>query len=92
MKPISPTARKSRSFPLIEFSYQPSRLRGYQPCGAKTGAPAFRNISSQYFQREARHDFIGEACLFAAIIVTAAAPFFSTASALADFCRAIGHF
>jgi hypothetical protein len=91
MKPISPTARNSRSFPLVEFHYQPGRL-GYQPRCAKNAAPAFRNISSQYFQREARRDFIGEACLFVAIVVTAAAPFFSTASALADFCRAIGQF
>jgi hypothetical protein len=92
MKPISPTARNSRSFPLVEFDYQPSKLREYQPRCAKTVVPAFRNISREYFQREARRDFIGEACLFVAIIVTAAAPVFSTASALADFCRAIGQF
>jgi len=91
MKPISPSARNSRSFPLVEFHYQ-SGFRGYQARCAKNVAPAFRNISSQYFQREARRDFIGEACLFVAIVVTAAAPFFSTASALADFCRAIGQF
>jgi hypothetical protein len=91
MKPIFPTARNGRGFPLVEFSYQ-SGFRGYQPGCANTVAPAFRNISSQYFQQEAPRDFIGEACLFAAIIVTAAAPFFSTASALTDFCRAIGQF
>jgi hypothetical protein len=92
MKPISPTADNSRSFPLVEFSYQPGRLSGYQPRCAKNAARSFRNISSQYFQREARRDFVGEACLFVAIIVTAAAPFFNTASALADFCRIIGQF
>jgi hypothetical protein len=91
MKPISPTARNSRSFPLVEFHYQPGRL-GYQPRCAENTASAFRNISSQYFQREARRDFIREACLFALIIVTAAAPLFSAASALTEFCRAIGQF
>ena len=91
MKPISPTARNKRSFPRLEFHYQPE-FCGYQPRCAKTVAPPFRNISSQYFRREARRDFIGEACLFVAIVVTAAAPFFSTASAIGDFCRAIGRF
>jgi len=91
MKPISPTTRNSRSFPLVEFHYQPGLL-GYQPRCAKNGAPAFRSISNEYFQRQARRDFIAEACLFVTIVVTAAAPFFSTASALTDFCRAIGQF
>ena len=91
MKPISPTARNSRSFPLVEFNYQPGHF-GYQPRCAKNAASVFRNISSQYFQLEARRDFIAEASLFAAIVVTVAAPFFSTASALTDFCRAIGQF
>ena len=91
MKPISPTARNSWSFPLVEFHYQPGRL-GYQPRCAKNTASAFRNISSQYFQGEARRDFIREACLFALIIVTAAVPLFSAASALTEFCRAIGQF
>jgi hypothetical protein len=92
MKPISPTVRNSRTFPVVEFDYQPARLKGYQLRCAKSVAPAFRNISSQYFQREARRDFIREACLFALIIVTAAAPLFSAASALTEFCRALGQF
>ena len=91
MKPISPTPRNSRSFPLVEFHYQPGH-RGYQPRCAKNAAPAFRNIGRHYFEREARRDFIREACLFALIIATAAAPLFSAASALTEFCRAIGQF
>ena len=90
MKPISSKAGNSRSFPLVEFSYQPGKLSGYQPRCAQNAALSFRNISSQYFQREARRDFVGEACLFVAIIVTAAAPLFNTASALTEFCRAFG--
>jgi hypothetical protein len=88
MKPISPTLRNSRSFPLVEFHYQPGLL-GYQPRCAKNAAPAFRSISNQYFQHQARRDFIAEACFFVAIVLTAAAPLFSTASALTDFCWAI---
>jgi len=91
MKPISPTARHSRRFPLVEFHYHPGLLRHQSRC-AKSRASAFRSISSEYFQNQARRDFIGEAIFFVAIVFTAAAPLFSTASALTDFCRAIGQF
>ena len=91
MKPISSTTRNSRSFPLVEFHYQPGLL-GYKPRCAKSTAPAFRSISNQYFQRHARRDFIAEAIFFVAIAFTAAVPLFNTASALTDFCRAIGQF
>ena len=89
MKPITLTARNRRSFPLVECNYQPMRLSRYQARCARTDAPSFRNISRQYFQKEARRDFVGEAFLFAAMIVLAAAPLLSTASALSEFCRAI---
>jgi hypothetical protein len=89
MKPISPTTRNSPSFPLVEFHYQPGRL-GYQPRCAKNPAPAFHRICDEYFQHQARRDFIAEACLFVAIVFTAAVPLFGAASALTDFCRAIG--
>ena len=91
MKPISPAARNSRSFPLVEFHYQPGRL-GYELRCAKNVVPPFRNIGRRYFEREARRDFIREACLFALITATAAMPLFSAASALTEFCRAIGQF
>jgi hypothetical protein len=68
------------------------RLSGYQARCARTDAPSFRNISRQYFQKEARRDFVGEAFLFAVMIVLAAAPLLSTASALSEFCRAIAPF
>ena len=92
MKPISLTARNRRSFPLVECNYQPMRLSGYQARCARSDAPSFRNISRQYFQKEARRDFVGEAFLFAVTIVLAAAPLLSTASALSEFCRAIAPF
>ena len=90
MKPISPTARNNQGLPLVEFNYQPMSLSDYQARCGKMLAPAFLNISRNYFQREARRDFIGELALFVAITLTAAAPFFSTASALTELCRAIG--
>ena len=68
------------------------KLSRFQARCGKTVAPAFHSISNNYFQREARRDFVGEACFFVAIIVTIAVPLFSMASALTDLCRAIGHF
>jgi hypothetical protein len=92
MKPITLTARNRRSFPLVECNYQPMRLSGYRARCARIETPSFRNISRQYFQKEARRDFVGEALLFAIMIVLAAAPLLSTASALSEFCRAIAPF
>ena len=92
MKPITLTARNRRSFPLVECNYQPMRLSGYQAGCAGIETPSFRNISRQYFQKEARRDFVGEALLFAIMIVLAAAPLLSTASALSEFCRAFAPF
>jgi len=89
MKPISITARNHRRFPLVECNYQPLRLSEYRARCARTEAPSFQNISRHYFQKEARRDFVGEAFLFATMIVVAAAPLLSTASALSEFCRAI---
>jgi len=64
-------------------------LNGYHARCVTTAAPSFRNISRHYFQKEARRDFVSEAFLFAVIIVLAAAPLLSAASALTEFCRAI---
>jgi hypothetical protein len=92
MKPILITARNRRSFPLVECNYLPLRLSEYHARCAGTKPPSFRNISRQYFQKEARRDFLGEAFLFAIMIVLTAAPLLSTASALSEFCRAITPF
>jgi len=90
MKPISSAARKGRKLPLVEFNYQPMRLSRFHAGCGKSVPPAFHSISRNYFQREARRDFVGELGLFVVITLTAAAPFFSTASALTELCRAIG--
>jgi hypothetical protein len=92
MKPISPTAHNSGSFPLVESNYQPMRLSQYHAGCGKSLPPAFHSISSNYFQGEARRDFVADVSLFVAIIVTTAVPLFSAASALSEFCRAFGQF
>ena len=90
MKPISITARNGRTFPLIDCNYQRMTLEECQGRCVKIEAPSFRNISRQYFEKEARRDFVGEAFFFVAMILIVAAPLFSTASALTELCRAFG--
>ena len=92
MKPIFTTNRRTARFPVIEFNYQTVRLDAYRSRCAKPAARSFRNISRQYFQTEARRDFVGEAILFAMLIITAAVPVVSGASAVAELCRAFGGF
>jgi hypothetical protein len=88
MKPIPTLAGKSNRFPLIDCNYRPITLDGYRGRSVKAVTPRFRNISGQYFQNEARHDFLVEALCFAIIIITAAVPLVSAANAVVELCRA----
>jgi len=90
MKPTFITTRNEKRFPLIECNYHSVTLGDYRGRCAKPAVPSFRNISRQYFEKEARRDFVGEAFFFVAMILIAAAPLFSTASALSQLCRALG--
>ena len=88
MKPISAIVGKSNRFPPIDCNYRPMTLDGYRGRCIRTRTPHFQNISSEYFQNEARHDFLVEAVCFVLIIFTAAAPLVIAAHAVADLCRA----
>jgi hypothetical protein len=90
MKPKSMSTRDDKRFPLIECNYHSVTLSAYRGCCAKPAVPSFRNISRQYFQSEARHDFLGEAILFAMLSITAAVPLVSGVSAVLQLCRAFG--
>jgi hypothetical protein len=88
MKPISVIVGKNNTFPLIDCHYRPMTLDGYRGRCVKTGTSGFWNISGQYFQNEARRDFLAEAVCFAVVIITAAVPLVSAANAVVDLCRA----
>lgn len=90
MKPIYITIRSGRSFPLTDYNYQPMTLGECRGRYAKAEAPSFRDISRQYFQKEARRDFVGEAFFFVAVVLIAAVPLLSAASAVSELCRAFG--
>ena len=88
MKPTSLAARKR--FPFTDWNYQSVTISGYRGHCAKSLQPSFRNISRDYFQREARHDFVGEAIVFAMLIVISTVALASGAQAAVQLCRAFG--
>ena len=88
MKPISTTVSKHSRFPLIDCNYRPMTLDGYRGRCVRPGTSHFWNISGQYFQNEARHEFLVEAVCFAVVIITAAVSLVSAANAVVDLCRA----
>ena len=90
MKPTFTTARTGKRFPLIDCNYHSVTLSGYHGSCAKPAVPSFRNISRQYFEEEARHDFFGEAMLFAMLGITTMVPLVSGAYAILELCRALG--
>jgi hypothetical protein len=92
MKPIPKIAGRNNRFPLIDCDYRPMTLDGYRARRIRTLEPHFQNISGEYFQNEARHDFLLEATCFVLIIITAAAPLVSAANAVVDLCRAFAQF
>jgi hypothetical protein len=89
MKPTFTTTREKR-FPLIECNYHSVTVSGYMGRCVKPTAPSFRDISRLYFEKEARHDFFGEAVLFAILVVAATVPMVSGAYAIIQLCRAFG--
>jgi hypothetical protein len=88
MKPISTTVSKHSRFPLIDCNYRPMTLDGYRERCVRPETSPFWNISGQYFQNEARHEFLVEAVCFAGVIITAAVSLVSAANAVVDLCRA----
>lgn len=90
MKPTFITTRSKKRFPLIECNYHSAVLSDYRSRCAKPAAPSFRDISRLYFQKEARHDFFGEAILFLILVIAATAPMVSGAYAIIQLCRAFG--
>jgi hypothetical protein len=88
MKPTSLAARKR--FPFADWNYQSVTISGYRGHCAKSLPPSFRNISRDYFQREARRDFVTEAIVFAMFIVISTVALASGAQAAVQLCRAFG--
>jgi hypothetical protein len=91
MKPISVIAAKNNRSSLIDCNYRPMTLDGFRGRCVTTRTPRFWNISGQYFQNEARHDFLVEAVCFAIVVITAAVSLVGAANAVVELCRAFAH-
>ena len=87
------TTRSSRriiSAPITDYNFQASSVEGFKSRGGKSCLSSFRNISSDYFENEARQAFAGESAFFAVIVATVAVPLIHSMGALLQLVRSIG--
>jgi hypothetical protein len=90
MKPTSMTDKNARKFPFVDYHYQTSTLGNFTGRCAKTStSKSLRDISRDYFDREAKHDFLSDAAVFGTLIATAAVPIVAGLSAVVELCRAL---
>ena len=88
MKPTPFTNHNARQFPLVDYSYHSATLGKFN--GRCLKAPkSFRDTTRAYFDMEANHDFLSEAAVFAALIVSVAAPIVACAEAVFQLCRTL---
>jgi hypothetical protein len=83
----------ARRLPITDCNFQPPSLvdLGGGHC-SRYPAPSFRSISRDYFRKEARHNFVIEAFLFAGTVFSSAVALVISALAAIDFLRALGYF
>jgi len=92
MKPISIIVGKNNRSRLVDCNYRPMTLDGFRGRPVTSRMPHFWKISGQYFQNEARREFLREAVCFVIVVFTAALPLVSAAKAVAELCRAFAQF
>ena len=77
--------RRTR-LPIIDYHYQTFSLDRYRGGGSTGSSPAsFLNISREYFQHEARRNFLVEVIFFVLIAAILAVTFISDARAIVHF-------
>ena len=86
------TMHEAHPWPITDYSYHSSSLGRSSANYARGAARSFWSITGDYLKNEARQDFLGEAALFAVIVITAFLPLISNADALMGFVRAIGNY
>jgi hypothetical protein len=88
MKPTTITNKNARKFPFVDYNYQASTLGNLTGCSTKT-SKSFRDISRDYFETEANHDFLSDAAVFGTLIATAVVPIVIGMNAVIELCRAL---
>ncbi|PYK85013.1 MAG: hypothetical protein DME41_00505 [Verrucomicrobia bacterium] len=89
MKPTTITNKNARKFPFVDYHYQTKTLGNFTGRCAKTSSKSLRDISRDYFDNEANHDFLSDAAVFGTLIATAAVPIIAGLSAVVELCRAL---
>ena len=78
------SARPRRWFPPVECNYQAFSLDRFSG-GSAESPQSFLNISRDYFQREARRNFLAEVAFFLIIVAILAGAFIEGARAIIHF-------
>ena len=89
---FEPTISKPGRWPITDYNYHSVAADASSANYVRGSAKSFWNITGDYVKNEARHDFLGEAALFAVLVVTAFLALISNAHALMECVRAIGNY
>ncbi|PYJ52181.1 MAG: hypothetical protein DME83_06035 [Verrucomicrobia bacterium] len=77
---------------MTDYNYHSIALEGFNTNCGHVSVLSLWDISRNYFKNEARYDFLGEAALFAVVILTTFLPLISNAHTLVEFVRAISNY
>jgi hypothetical protein len=91
MKPTINTNKNARKFPFVEFQYQASSLEELSGRCTKL-SNSFRDISRDYFDTEDNKDFVSNAAIFIAMLVSALIPIAAGASEVVHLVRVLPSF
>jgi hypothetical protein len=89
---FDPAMCSHRVSPIANYHYHSVTFESFRANCGRTSVRSFWNITGDYLKSEARHDFLGEAALFAVVVITAFLPLISNAHALMEFVRAMGNY
>jgi hypothetical protein len=89
---FDPTIGSRHGSPIANHNYHSLTFEGFRANCGSTSVRSFWNITGDYLKNEARHDFLGEAALFAVVVFTAFLPLISNSHALMGFVRALGNY
>ena len=88
MKSLLNTQPNARKFPLVDYQYHESMLNGSSARCLKT-SKSLRDISRDYFDREADRELISEAAVFTTLIAMAIVPIVAGMSAVFQLLSAL---
>jgi hypothetical protein len=88
MKPSQNTRTGAQKFPLVDYCYRAPMLNpSSAPCVKRS--KSLRDISRDYFDAEANHEFTTETAVFGALIVMAIVPIMTGMFAVVQLLRSL---